>query len=31
VLHGKYVIRIAIGNMYTTRDHVFRAWELVQR
>ena len=31
VLHGKYVIRIAIGNMYTTRDHVFRAWELLQR
>jgi len=31
VLHGRYVIRIAIGNMYTTRDHVFRAWELVQR
>jgi len=29
VLHGKYVIRIAIGNMFTTRDHVFRAWELV--
>ncbi len=31
VLNGNYVIRIAIGNMYTTRDHVFRAWELVRR
>ena len=31
VLNGHYVIRIAIGNMYTTRDHVFRAWELVRR
>ena len=31
VLDGNYVIRIAIGNMYTTRDHVFRAWELVRR
>ena len=31
VLNGKYVIRIAIGNMYTTRDHVFRAWELVKQ
>jgi len=29
-LHGKYVIRIAIGNMFTTREHVFRAWELVR-
>ena len=31
VLNGQYVIRIAIGNMYTTRDHVFRAWELVRQ
>jgi len=31
VLNGKYVIRIAIGNMYTKRDHVFRAWELLQQ
>lgn len=31
VLNGKYVIRIAIGNMYTKRGHVFRAWELLQQ
>ncbi len=30
MLNGKYVIRIAIGNLFTTRDHVFRAWELVR-
>jgi aromatic-L-amino-acid decarboxylase len=30
MLHDRYVIRIAIGNMGTTRDHVFRAWELVR-
>ncbi|MCU1259662.1 MAG: amino acid decarboxylase [Bryobacterales bacterium] len=30
-LHGKYVIRIAIGNMGTTREHVFRAWELIRQ
>ena len=30
MLNGKYVIRIAIGNMGTTRDDVFRAWELIR-
>ncbi len=30
-LHERVVIRIAIGNMGTTRDHVFRAWELVRQ
>ncbi len=31
VLNGNFVIRLAIGNMYTTRDYVFRAWELLQQ
>jgi aromatic-L-amino-acid decarboxylase len=29
-LHGRYVIRLAIGNMGTTREHVQRAWELIR-
>lgn len=28
-LNGKFVIRLAIGNMETRREHVFRAWELI--
>ncbi len=31
VLNGQFVIRLAIGNMGTTRDHVQRAWELIQQ
>ena len=30
VLHGKYAIRVAIGNQGTTRAHVARAWELIR-
>lgn len=30
VLRGQYSLRLAIGNMQTTRDHVQRAWKLVQ-
>jgi aromatic-L-amino-acid decarboxylase len=30
VLRGKYSIRLAIGNMGTTRAHVQRAWQLMQ-
>jgi aromatic-L-amino-acid decarboxylase len=30
-LHGRFVIRLAIGNMGTTRAHVQRAWELIQQ
>jgi aromatic-L-amino-acid decarboxylase len=29
-LNGKYTLRLAIGNMGTTRDHVQKAWRLVQ-
>jgi aromatic-L-amino-acid decarboxylase len=29
-LKGRYVIRVAIGNMNTTRAHVQRAWELIR-
>lgn len=29
-LNGRYVIRIAIGNMGTTREYVQRAWELIR-
>jgi aromatic-L-amino-acid decarboxylase len=29
-LHGRYIIRVAIGNMGTTREHVQRAWELIR-
>src|SRR5450755_4100797 len=31
VLHGKYTLHLAIGNMGTTREHVMRAWEAVRR
>jgi aromatic-L-amino-acid decarboxylase len=30
VLRGRYSLRLAIGNMQTTRQHVQQAWELVQ-
>jgi aromatic-L-amino-acid decarboxylase len=30
VLRGNYSLRLAIGNMGTTRNHVQRAWELVR-
>ena len=30
VLHGRHTLRLAIGNMGTTRAHVQRAWELVK-
>ncbi len=30
VLNGKYVIRVALGNMGTTREHVQRAWKLIR-
>jgi aromatic-L-amino-acid decarboxylase len=30
-LRGRYTLRLAIGNMGTTREHVLRAWEIVQR
>ena len=29
-LHGRYAIRIAIGNAATTAEHVDRAWELLR-
>lgn len=29
MLHGHYVIRVAIGNQNTTRAHVQRAWQLI--
>ena len=29
MLAGRYVIRVAIGNQNTTRDHVQRAWQLI--
>jgi len=29
-LHGRYTLRMAIGNMHTTQAHVDRAWELIQ-
>jgi len=31
VLCGKFVLRLAIGNMGTTREHVMRAWEIVKQ
>jgi aromatic-L-amino-acid decarboxylase len=31
VLNGKYVIRVAIGNMQTTREKVFRVWVLIRK
>ncbi len=30
VLHGRFVLRIAIGNLMTTRAHVQNAWELIR-
>lgn len=30
-LHGRFTMRLAIGNMFTTREHVMRAWEIVLR
>jgi aromatic-L-amino-acid decarboxylase len=30
-LNGRIALRLAIGNMGTTRDHVQRAWELIQK
>jgi aromatic-L-amino-acid decarboxylase len=30
-LHGRFVIRLAIGNLHTTEQHVARAWELLRR
>ena len=29
-LHGRYVLRLAIGNLRTTRAHVERAWDLIR-
>jgi aromatic-L-amino-acid decarboxylase len=29
-LHGRFVLRLAIGNHGTTREHVRRAWEIVK-
>jgi aromatic-L-amino-acid decarboxylase len=30
-LRGRLVLRLAIGNLRTTREHVKRAWELIRR
>jgi aromatic-L-amino-acid decarboxylase len=30
-LRGDYALRLAIGNLRTTEEHVARAWELIQR
>jgi aromatic-L-amino-acid decarboxylase len=30
VLNGKYCLRLAIGNIGTSRDHVQRAWDLIR-
>lgn len=29
-LHGRYVLRVAIGNLKTTREHVAAAWRLIR-
>ncbi len=29
-LHGRTVLRLAVGNLRTTEKHVARAWELIQ-
>ena len=29
-LHGRFVLRLAVGNMGTTREHVQRAWQILQ-
>ncbi len=31
VLNGRYVLRLAIGNMQTTREHVLRVWDIIRR
>ena len=31
VLHGKFTLHLAIGNLGTTRDHVMRAWEMIRQ
>ena len=31
VLRGRYVLRLAIGNLATTRAHVERAWEIIRK
>ncbi|MFN7994236.1 MAG: pyridoxal-dependent decarboxylase [Bryobacteraceae bacterium] len=31
VLHGKFTLHLAIGNMGTSREHVMRAWEAIRR
>ena len=31
VLKGRYVIRVAIGNLRTERSHLARAWELLRQ
>ncbi len=31
VLNGRYVLRLAIGNLWTTEDDVRRAWEVLVR
>ncbi|NOZ62034.1 MAG: amino acid decarboxylase [Calditrichaeota bacterium] len=30
-LRGKFVLRLAIGNLKTTRDDIFLAWQIIQR
>lgn len=30
-LNGRFVIRLAVGNLHTTEDHVRRAWELLRQ
>jgi aromatic-L-amino-acid decarboxylase len=30
-LNGRFVLRLAIGNMETTREHVQRAWDLIRQ
>ena len=29
-LHGRYVLRVAIGNLRTQRSHVMQAWDLIR-
>jgi aromatic-L-amino-acid decarboxylase len=31
VLNGRFTLRVAIGNLQTTEDHVARAWELIRQ
>ena len=30
-LHGRFALRLAIGNLHTTQAHVARAWDLLQQ